>query len=327
MSKLQTTKTDFATIASLPELWPPAGSFIFGFDIADDVFKKIDSAGVITAVGGDTLAQVLLNGSNTGNTPLTSIDGGTFLELSNNFGQITASDGLGITGQMFLDSLNTEAGISLQDGTIIGEIKLDTGDGHLMWQNATAGGKVRINGFSSVLDWNDGVDSGGVLISSTQSKLSHSLIVRLESSTISISSDNVNFAGIQYDSDFSANYTNRSLTDKAYVDAIWPITSSTAYAGGGVSNAFTMSIGMNVLTVATIGDSVKLPGTASVGDTVEIVGNNKYSIFSVTGALIAAFANGAELQPELDVNSAPISVRYTYHTNGKWYYSHQHIEL
>jgi len=48
MGKIQTTKTDFAEILANTELWPPAGSVTFGFDILDDILKKIDSNGVIT---------------------------------------------------------------------------------------------------------------------------------------------------------------------------------------------------------------------------------------------------------------------------------------
>lgn len=106
------------------------------------------------------------------------------------------------------------------------------------------------------------------------------------------------------------------------------VVENVAFAGGGFVNAVEMSVGTNVLTVNTVGDSVKLPAVASVGDTVEIVANKRYSIFSIVAAPISVFSTAnIELQPELDINGAPVNVRYTLHSNGKWYYSHNHIEL
>jgi hypothetical protein len=50
MGQLITDRIDFSAI--LPANYPPAGSFIVGLDTADDVLKKMDSAGSITVVGG-----------------------------------------------------------------------------------------------------------------------------------------------------------------------------------------------------------------------------------------------------------------------------------
>jgi hypothetical protein len=50
MGIFNTTKINFSALA--PTEWPEIGSFIFGFDVADDIFKKIDSNGVITTIGG-----------------------------------------------------------------------------------------------------------------------------------------------------------------------------------------------------------------------------------------------------------------------------------
>lgn len=106
------------------------------------------------------------------------------------------------------------------------------------------------------------------------------------------------------------------------------VVENTAFAGGGVVSAVEMSVGTNILTVNTVGDSIKLPAVASVGDTVEIVANKRYSIFSIVAAPISVFSTAnIELQPDLDINGAPVNVRYTLHSNGKWYYSHNHTEL
>jgi hypothetical protein len=50
MGQFTTDKINFSGLA--PNKWPKPGSFTFGFDTADDIFKKIDSNGVITTIGG-----------------------------------------------------------------------------------------------------------------------------------------------------------------------------------------------------------------------------------------------------------------------------------
>ncbi len=50
MAKFITDKIDFSSIST--GNYPPVGSFIFGFDVVDDIFKKMDSNGVVTIIGG-----------------------------------------------------------------------------------------------------------------------------------------------------------------------------------------------------------------------------------------------------------------------------------
>ena len=50
MGQFTTDKINFSALA--PNKWPKLGTFTFGFDTADDIFKKIDSNGIITVIGG-----------------------------------------------------------------------------------------------------------------------------------------------------------------------------------------------------------------------------------------------------------------------------------
>ena len=50
MGKFQTNRIDFAGITT--PFFPPVGEFIIGLDLADDVYKKMDSNGVLTVIGG-----------------------------------------------------------------------------------------------------------------------------------------------------------------------------------------------------------------------------------------------------------------------------------
>ena len=51
MGKFKTDRLNFSGLTS--EEWPEEGSYIFGIDLADNKFKKIDSNGNITAIESD----------------------------------------------------------------------------------------------------------------------------------------------------------------------------------------------------------------------------------------------------------------------------------
>ena len=66
------------------------------------------------------------------------------------------------------------------------------------------------------------VDGGafvaGAYLSSTDGATSYSSILTVHPDDIKVNGTNPAFAGIEYDNDYSTNYTNRSLVDKEYVD-------------------------------------------------------------------------------------------------------------
>lgn len=71
----------------------------------------------------------------------------------------------------------------------------------------------------------------------------------------------------------------------------------TAHAAGGQASALALTAGINrVTTVATIGDSVKLPA-ATVNKRVVVInaGANSMDVFPVTGGIINALAANAAL--------------------------------
>lgn len=75
MAEIKTTKTDFATIAANVSLWPLPGFFLYGFDTADDLLKKIDEFGVVTQIGAITpdIATVLGIGNDAGGISILNI--------------------------------------------------------------------------------------------------------------------------------------------------------------------------------------------------------------------------------------------------------------
>jgi len=86
MAKFITDKIDFTSITS--ENYPQVGSFIFGFDMSDDIFKKMDSNGVVTIIGGTsgstdnlwsagtgTNSVVLVNSTNVANGNYATAEG------------------------------------------------------------------------------------------------------------------------------------------------------------------------------------------------------------------------------------------------------------
>ena len=82
MGIFNTTKINFSALE--PTEWPEIGSFIFGFDVADDIFKKIDSNGIITIIGGSSSGgtDTFVTGATTDNNSklytFTNNSGGTF---------------------------------------------------------------------------------------------------------------------------------------------------------------------------------------------------------------------------------------------------------
>ena len=72
MGELITNRIDFGSIPANKR--PRVGSFIIGLDLADDVYKKMDSNGTITIIGGSgsgSTSPYELDSNGTGILPVT----------------------------------------------------------------------------------------------------------------------------------------------------------------------------------------------------------------------------------------------------------------
>ncbi len=170
----------------------------------------VDKGYVDTVAGGLTLGQVLLNGNNTNNTDI---------ELNNN-SFTSGSDAIRAVGNTYDD-----AGFTFEDlgagawapiiRTWEGDFKnhiLVTGSETQLFNSRVGGIYNHYSNF--VQDWNsmsfnvaDGTSGNGISMD-------------IGTNTFDLYSSSPTFAGIKYGADWSANFTARSLVDKAYVDGL-----------------------------------------------------------------------------------------------------------
>ena len=133
-------------------------------------------------------------------------------------------------------------------------------------------------------------------------------ILKVNKSSIRAQSEDVSFPGITYDIDYSANYTNRSLVDKEYVDGLATTGSYLPLSGGTLTGSLTatslvitsvgggtpiINLGLdssgNVVTGTTGGGGSFLPltggtltGPLVVNSTLRVTGNTIVNELSAT---------------------------------------------
>lgn len=209
-----------------------------------DLQEQIDN---LPPGGGESLAQTLVIGNSTGNQLITA---GT--NLSNILQVTDTVMGLSwngtIGGNLTLDDSGTylysdaPVFIESQDSVnITGPIVNVTGDNFIVNEtgainlfadsaaimeadNSLFLGRISIQtkpftSYISLYTFDETAAGGGA---------SFQMASTATDSTMVISSTFSAFAGAQYDADFSANYTSRSLVDKAYVDSLTPAAPSLA---------------------------------------------------------------------------------------------------
>lgn len=135
--------------------------------------------------------------------------------------------------------------------------------------------------------------------------------LRVTKSTIQAYSISPTFNGITYNSDFSTNYTNRSLVDKEYVDtAISGISTTDNYVTGGTFSANTLTLNRQNGDVSITGITKDVPYDISfaISDetTAITVGTNKLTFyapraFTIT-KVVATLSQSGSTSSDFDVN-------------------------
>ena len=201
-----------------------------------------------------TLAQVLGYGNSTNNISITSPDAFTFVNIFDGYFSI-GYDNAGIGG--YIRGNATEALMQYTSATTGG--MLDIIDAHTLVNHDVLIDIIAPNVTSSATGTNttktdNGSYLGKIEITTKPSKAfvndytlnqisgyNSSIYNEANASDniITIGSNNPTFAGAQYTADYSANYTNRSLVDKQYVDSLTPATPtlSSVLAVGNTSGA------------------------------------------------------------------------------------------
>lgn len=234
------------------------------------------SATVTGAANGLTLSSgvIKLGGTMTGNTTITTSTGSRLsvagwpvqyaTDLSSSYGVRSLVDKgfvTGLTSTLGSGTTGATNGLSLSGkkiklgGTITGATTLTVGTSQSLNIQHTDGSSNYHRFY---------IGDGGAMRLTTLNSSGNGTNMTFLSGSISIGTNLSSFAGITYDSDISANYTNRSLVDKEFV--------LTAIASGSSSTTFTNGNG------TTAGATAINLGGAITGDTI-FTGANTHNLF------------------------------------------------
>lgn len=127
-------------------------------------------------------------------------------------------------------------------------------------------------GFPDSEAYIDIFNSGNIAISTSKD-------LSINSDTFSIMGQTPSFSGVQYSSDYSTNFTNRSLVDKEYVDNL--VVGGGSFTGGTVSGAtnFTGGLTANTISATTYQNLPKVgfsPINVGVCDTAPTAASTQY---------------------------------------------------
>lgn len=165
--------------------------------------------GSMGASASQTLAQTLVLGNNTGNNDI-ELNNSTFTGTSD--GIVPYNTNLDIATFTFEDLTGSGSWaptIKLQNGAIKGQMLFDVGT--TLIQNTYVSGPINRYGELRVTDTS-------VELSADDLATGDSTSFDMASTSMVVSSTTATFQGVEYASDYSANFTNRSLVDKEYVD-------------------------------------------------------------------------------------------------------------
>jgi len=215
-----------------------ANSYIAGTGI-NILGNVISNTGVVTANNGLTKSgtNLYLGGALTGNTDI---------------GAGALAYGIDFNGLTYLHSLTNNFKV---ENNIAGNkyIQLDGNGFRLVGSygapvNGLSGGTINVNGSDNIHLYTS--NPGAVI----KLQVTNNNIRISDTSEIQVNSTDPLFQGLVYSNDFSANYVNRSLVDKGYVDTVV-----------GAASASTTTTANNGLTKS--GNNIHLGG-ALTGDTI-----------------------------------------------------------
>jgi hypothetical protein len=253
-------------LSALPN--PAASKYIIGLDL-DERLKLKDSSGNIINIGSsDTLAGVLYNGNSTGiydivmgtSSKILSVDSNSYVQVLENSIKV-----LGVSGTFSGIVYNADYSGEYTLRSLVDKEYVDT---TIDLQLASDNGNVTTNKLNFP-QWQVGDIDG-----TNNIYLDNSLQVLVAAS-------NPTFSGVVYDSDYSANFTLRSLVDKGYVDS-----AGLTYSGNTNSVAYFNTSG----SLASSTFKVNANGLAD-GSSVNSIDINNRILYSSTGAKVFDYSS------------------------------------
>ncbi|MCD4756013.1 tail fiber domain-containing protein [bacterium] len=196
------------------------------------------------------------------------------------------------TGWVQVATGSTISNIYTVDGTLTGDRTLNTGGNSLTLQGTqyaniqlTFDDKVYFENYYSNVsmddtNWNMHIEQGGGGTSTD---------FNIGNEITTITSSYGSFAGFQYGADYSANFVDRSLVDKGYVDNAIITGSNNIYTDNGtLSGDRVVDLGANFLTISDAGLSVNYGSRAAeiltqdwVGGTAQFIQNQASLLYSI----------------------------------------------
>lgn len=238
----------------------PTDGQVLTYELSTNLWKaKTPTSGGATP----SLSQVLVVGNTTGAKDI--IFNNTYgLKNSSGEGSILIDQySIDATHKKYTNATDWKRGNFVGGGNI--GVAGITGDNYNVTGDLYKGSSVTVNDAGANIFYQETVISTSVGMQTAINVLKNSILVN---SSVGSTTPNTSFQGITYNYDYSANFTNRSLVDKAYVDSkVAGATGSQSLSGVLTQgNTASTSIDMNGYNITEIGSL----GTPTL-ETVEMV--------------------------------------------------------
>ena len=237
----------------------PSNGQVLAYETSTSLWKPV----TISSGATPSLSQVLVVGNTTGanNIIFNNTKG---LKNSSGEGSILLDQySIDATHKKYTNATDWKRG-SFVGGGNIGVASI-TGDNYDVTANLYKGSSVTVNDAGANIFYQETVISTSSGMQTAINVLKNSILVN---SSVGSTTPNTSFQGMVYNYDHSANFTNRSLVDKAYVD------SKVAGATGSQSLANVLSFGNTASTSINMA-SYSVTNISSLGsttgDTIEMV--------------------------------------------------------
>ena len=260
---LTATTISATTYQNLPlDIYTTGGTYNSGTGIATFTNNSGGTfivSGFTTGSTYQTLEEVLVNGNSTGQN---------WIEVD-----ISGSGANGIRNN---DPLDKDKKIEFSSDGILTEVYGNITDNlssiSIVQNNITLLSKSDTGVFPTNEAFIELHQNGNVVINNSNS-------LDITSEYITIAGQSGTFTGVEYDQDYSTNFTNRSLVDKEYVDNL--VVGGGSFTGGTVSGAtnFTGGLSANTISATTYQNLPKVgfsPINVGVCDTAPTAASTQY---------------------------------------------------